>query len=170
MSKKRKGGCRGRKSAREKTKIRELDRYDALGYERDLEYLGRLSFLSEGTRAWIEARMYELREKANVYEHRLGGFLMERKVEFIHQAPFVFRPRTIYFCDFYIPSLRIAVEVDGNYHDGPEMRARDAERDANFRSVGIRVVRVANAETLDTKMLAMRLSQYLKPPCVRPGL
>lgn len=144
-----------------KLKFRVLDEYDMRNYARDLEYLARLSFLRESTRAWIEARMYELRDSSNRYEQFMGQLLMKKGIDFIHQAPFVFRPNKIYFCDFYLPECRTVVEVDGVYHQGDMQFAKDAERDANFRSVGILVFRVANAETMDTKRLSARLDDFL---------
>ena len=143
-------------------KMRLLDEYDTKCYFKDLEYLGRLSYISESTRAWIESRMYELREKANVYEHKIGELLIANKIDFIHQAPFVFRPKTIYFTDFYLPKHRIVIEVDGTYHNSQTMLRKDGDRDFNFKSIGIRVIRVNNLETGDLKMLALRLSEHIK--------
>lgn len=145
-----------------KQRMRLLDEYDARGYYRDMQYLGRLSWLPMGTRQWIEARMYELRGCANRYEHLLGEFLIEKKIAFIHQAPFVFRPRTIYFCDFFLPDYRLVVEVDGVYHNGDVQFTKDRERDANLRSIGMRVVRIANEELGDTRLLALRLGEYIR--------
>ena len=150
------------KKEAKKKKMRILDEHDIKGYFRDLSYLGRLSYLREGTRDWIENRMYELRDSANCYEHKMGEFLIKNKIDFIHQAPFVFRPKTIYFCDFFLPEMRLVIEVDGNYHQGAIQAAKDAERDYNFKSVGIRVIRVFNEEVNDIEMLKTRLSQYIK--------
>lgn len=143
-------------------KLRVLDQYDAEGYYKDLEYLGRLSYIDDGTRSWIESRMYELRESANIYEHIVGGLLIKNNIEFIHQSPFVFRPKKIYFTDFYLPKERIVIEVDGTYHSANDMLEKDKERDYNFKSIGIKVIRIDNKETGDLKMLSLRLSQYLK--------
>ena len=151
-----------RKAKQKAKKMRLLDEYDTKGYFKDLEYLGRISYISESTRSWIEARMYELRESANIYEHKIGELLINNGIDFIHQAPFVFRPKTIYFVDFYLPKQRIVIEVDGSYHDSRTMRHKDSDRDYNFKSIGIRVIRVSNGETGDLKMLALRLSEYIK--------
>lgn len=151
------------KKVKPKTKnIRALDKHDIGGYYQDLEYIGRLSFIPEWKRSWIEVTMHELREKANIYEHAMGELLINKNIGFIHQAPFVFRPQKIYFADFYLPKYRIVIEVDGMYHNGNDMLVRDSERDYNFKSIGIRVIRVSNAETNNPKILALRLSQYIK--------
>lgn len=165
MSKKRVKELKKKRIAERREKkaraLRLLDEYDSKGYYRDLEYLGKISYISDGTKDWIEHRMYELRASANVYEHRVGELLISRGIEFIHQAPFVFRPKSIYFCDFYLPMQRIALEVDGIYHNSEDMVAKDAERDANFKSIGIRVVRIGNAETNDLPQLKLRLSEFI---------
>jgi len=156
---------RTRKAARSiearNKRLRILDEHDTKGYFKDLAYLGRLSFLSQSTRDWIEVTMYELREKANDYEHLMGEFLINNKIEFIHQAPFVFRPRTIYFCDFFLPKQRIVIEIDGIYHKGEEQMKKDAQRDYAFKSIGIRVIRVFNEETKDFENLKLRLSEHI---------
>tara|TARA_R100000365_G_C2736588_1_gene65818 strand:+ start:1129 stop:1383 length:255 start_codon:yes stop_codon:yes gene_type:complete len=43
-----------------------------------------------------------------------------------------------YFLDYYCPSLKLAVEVDGDWHD----EAADARRDAFLASKGITVLRI----------------------------
>ena len=48
-----------------------------------------------------------------------------------------------YIADFYIPSHKLVVEVDGGVHDGVEARERDARRDAELvRVYGVRVLRI----------------------------
>lgn len=150
-----------KQAKRKEKKLRALDRYDIKGYFRDIEYLGKLSFLREGTREWMETRMYELRDSANMYEHKMGELLIEKKIDFIHQAPFAFRPRTIYFCDFFLPKDRIVIEVDGIYHKSQTQLEKDRERDANFKSIGIRVIRVTNEETMNKKLVSLRLAEFI---------
>lgn len=43
--------------------------------------------------------------------------------------------------DFFIPSLRLNIEVDGKYHRGKKL-ARDKRRDAFLRSSGVEVLRI----------------------------
>lgn len=155
-----------KRSKKQAKKMKLLDRYDTEGYYRDLEYLAKLSYLPQGTRDWIESRMYELREQANTYEHKVGELLINKGVTFIHQAPFVFRsgyakPK-IYFCDFYLPDYRLVLEVDGMSHLYSGQRVIDARRDKDFKGVGIPTVRIGNEETGDPKLLGLRLSQYVK--------
>ncbi len=47
--------------------------------------------------------------------------------------------------DFWCPSSRLAVEVDGDTHSDPD---RDARRDAYLRQFGVRVLHVTNPDVM----------------------
>ncbi len=49
-----------------------------------------------------------------------------------------------YVLDFYCPSARLAVELDGRVHDAPAQAAYDAERTRHLAAVSIRVIRFEN--------------------------
>ena len=49
-----------------------------------------------------------------------------------------------YIADFYIPSLRLAIELDGAQHFERSGQSYDETRDAFFENKGIRVVRYPN--------------------------
>jgi very-short-patch-repair endonuclease len=49
-----------------------------------------------------------------------------------------------YILDFYCPSERLAVELDGESHAGPIAAKHDAERTAYLNSLNIRVLRFEN--------------------------
>jgi very-short-patch-repair endonuclease len=89
----------------------------------------------------------DLEDAATRWFHRVG--LSPREVE---QQYRVGRFRL----DFAIPSLQIAVEVDGWHHRSPEGAARDAERDSWLRSEGWLVLRVDDRhgrESFDEQMV-----------------
>ena len=50
-----------------------------------------------------------------------------------------------YIVDFYIPSKKIAIELDGIQHKLKEHKQADAERDQYLASWGIRVLRYSNS-------------------------
>jgi very-short-patch-repair endonuclease len=54
-----------------------------------------------------------------------------------------------YVLDFYCPSVRLAVEVDGAAHDIPEQAGHDLRRDAWLAQQGIRVLRVLATDVLN---------------------
>jgi len=53
-----------------------------------------------------------------------------------------------YVADFYIPSARLVLEVDGNAHDFGDRPTRDHARDQSLVSAGYRVVRVPATEVI----------------------
>ncbi len=58
------------------------------------------------------------------------------------------RQKTIdkYILDFYIPKLRIAIEIDGKQHGREENRNDDMERDRFLAAMDIKVLRYTNVE------------------------
>ncbi|MFN0163646.1 MAG: endonuclease domain-containing protein [Burkholderiales bacterium] len=60
--------------------------------------------------------------------------------------------------DFYIPTVRLAIEVDGGYHRNPARRRADLAKRRDLEARGIVVLRLANAEVFgDRERLLSRL-------------
>lgn len=51
-----------------------------------------------------------------------------------------------FILDFYCPSERIAVELDGQVHNHSAAELADQERDQALNSLGIKVIRFENEE------------------------
>ena len=51
-----------------------------------------------------------------------------------------------YIVDFYIPSAKIVIEIDGSQHYEKENRKDDKERDFKLNSEGIKVLRYTNLQ------------------------
>lgn len=123
--------------------------------------MGNSATFPKAKKEWIEDTREQLKAKANKYENLFGEYLIKKKIKFVHQAPFIINGK-IYFLDFYIPSKRIAIEVDGQYHDSLYQEDYDDVRDYNFNSIGIKTIRIANNETMDANQLDIRLSQLIQ--------
>ncbi len=54
-----------------------------------------------------------------------------------------------YVVDFYCPSEKLAIELDGVYHYTDEGTKRDQKKAAFLDSLGIRVIRIENVEVFD---------------------
>ena len=54
-----------------------------------------------------------------------------------------------YVIDFFCPTARLAVEVDGESHFTPIAESQDAKRQAVIESLGIRVLRFTNPQVYD---------------------
>tara|TARA_A100001015_G_scaffold319784_1_gene443859 strand:+ start:4924 stop:5286 length:363 start_codon:yes stop_codon:yes gene_type:complete len=53
-----------------------------------------------------------------------------------------------YVLDFYIPKIKLAIEVDGEIHQKPEIKEKDLNRDKFLDNNGIDVLRFTNNEVL----------------------
>ena len=72
-------------------------------------------------------------------------------------------PIDAYFLDFYCTKAKVCVEIDGIAHDMGNRPARDAERDAMLRALGIEVVRIGATDVLaDPQIIAESLIRYCK--------
>ena len=67
--------------------------------------------------------------------------------DFLQRLPTnVYRQRTVlnYILDFYVPTKRLAIELDGSQHGLEENHMKDCERDENLRKIGVTVLRYSN--------------------------
>lgn len=133
-----------------------LDLHNTSSYLEDYAIISKFSILPFSKRDWIETKRYELQFSANKYEHLVGSFLLKKQIKFIHQAPFVINGK-IYFLDFFIPSLRTAIEVDGNYHSLMCQSEKDSYRDVDFKTIGVKTIRISNDEANASKYLEIKL-------------
>jgi very-short-patch-repair endonuclease len=53
-----------------------------------------------------------------------------------------------YIADFYCHKEKLVIEVDGSYHNNPEQRDYDKNRDATMNEYDIKVLRFTNEEIL----------------------
>jgi very-short-patch-repair endonuclease len=51
--------------------------------------------------------------------------------------------------DFYCPSERLCIEIDGSSHDDPTSSMNDQGRDAYLKDLGIRTLRFDNKDVID---------------------
>lgn len=151
--KKKKGGKRYNK------KTSALDRHNSYGYLNDLRHICKLGYINPSTRDWIETNMLRLRACANKYEIIFGEYLSSKKIEYIHQAPFIFSGK-IYFADFYLPKHHLIIELDGLYHNGIAQYDYDRFRDACFSGHRVRVLRIPNEAVMNERDLKILTSEY----------
>lgn len=88
----------------------------------------------------------EQRQKSTPAEAKLWSCLRNRQLggyKFRRQHPAVG-----YVLDFYCPSAKLAVEVDGGVHLHPERSEYDRQRTLDLESLGIKVIRFWNSEVL----------------------
>ena len=100
--------------------------------------------------------MYSYNKKlvSNAQELRKNMTAEERHLwyDFLKKLPIpVKRQKNIenYILDFYIPSAKLAIEIDGRQHKLAENRKDDRIRDEFLNSLGIAVVRYTNDDIRD---------------------
>ena len=83
-----------------------------------------------------------LRKRATRQEKRLWyDFLKNYDVNFQRQKAI-----GDYIVDFYCPSLKIAIEIDGNQHYSKEGIEKDKIRTCEINNQGVQVIRITNRQ------------------------
>ena len=95
----------------------------------------------------LKSRRKELRSSPTRAEKHLWNCLRRKQV----QGRKFRRQHSVgnYILDFYCPSHRLAIEVDGAHHSDPAVQRYDNERTRFLSSQGIHVLRFQNEEVLD---------------------
>jgi very-short-patch-repair endonuclease len=74
-----------------------------------------------------------------------------------------------YILDFYCPTLKLAVELDGGQHNQFEGKEYDAARSEYLKAQGIDITRFWNHEVLvDTESVLSELGLKVTPPSIPP--
>ena len=87
-----------------------------------------------------------LRRTASEAERKLWWSLRDKQLGATFRRPYSVDS---YVIDFYAPSCKLAVEIDGGSHFSPQGVAYDRERTTHLAKFGIRVIRFTNAEVFD---------------------
>lgn len=95
--------------------------------------------MSERLRRWARG-MRDAPTPAEVRLHNLLSHLRKLGLRIYRQKPLLRK----YIVDFYIPSLKLVIEVDGPSHARLEQRRKDRQRDRELMEKGYFVLRVKN--------------------------
>ena len=89
--------------------------------------------------AKLRANMTEPEKKLwNFLRLKLNGFKFRR------QHPF-----GQYILDFYCHRAKLAIEIDGKYHESPEQKKLDKTRTSEIENSGIKELRFTNEEVIN---------------------
>ena len=94
-------------------------------------------------------------------ESLLWSYLRKKQIKNVQ----FFRQRAIgrYIVDFYAPSVKLIIEVDGAHHLKPEILERDQKRDASLRNLGLHVLRFENIHIEECLDLALiEIEKYIE--------
>lgn len=76
-----------------------------------------------------------------------------------YQVEFIFFN---YRLDFYFPMVKVAIEIDGGYHNNPKQVRKDVERDAFLAERNIKTFRVVNFDSMKLLMVLDYVDLVLK--------
>ena len=111
----------------------------------------------------LKERARELRKNQTTAEKKLWyQYLNKSEYRFIRQ-----RPIGNYIADFYSPSLKLVIEVDGDSHFTEEAKGYDAERTAYLEGLGIKVIRITNDDVLNNFNSACLIIEAAIPPLAK---
>lgn len=85
----------------------------------------------------------ELRNHLTPAEATLWNYLKNNQLSVKFRRQHCVGP---YILDFYCPSKKLGVELDGSPHDTPEGFQKDREREEYLKKLGIQIVRFENKE------------------------
>lgn len=108
----------------------------------------------------LVARAKELRKNMTLAEKKLWySYLKNFKFRVLRQ-----RPIDHFIVDFYCPSLKLVIEIDGDTHFTDEGKAYDKERTARLESYGLKVIRFTNSQVLRNFEAVCEQLNLLIPP------
>lgn len=104
----------------------------------------------------------ELSTKATVWELEFKTKLEKLKEPFVFQYPIICKKERLFILDFYLPKLKLAIELDGHSHYTKAGIGKDKRRTALLKKEGIRVVRIANSlvKAITPKNIQELLNSY----------
>jgi very-short-patch-repair endonuclease len=90
-------------------------------------------------------RAKELRKMMTIAEKKLwNDYLKKLSPRFLRQ-----RPIDHFIVDFYCPTLKLVIEVDGEVHFTDDAQQHDEERTYVLEGYGLTVMRFSNQQVLD---------------------
>lgn len=113
---------------------------------------------------WIRQRRAELSANTSTAEKTAYRNIVSLGYRPVKQYP-VWTRRRIYFADLYIPSLRLIIEIDGDYHTTARQKRLDGNRSNGLWRLGYHVVRLTNHDArsiskIKAKILSIRRKMY----------
>lgn len=110
--------------------------------------------LPDDYKEWVLENSIRMMENPTRAESLFEDYLKSKKVVYEKQVFFRINGKS-YFLDFFIPSKKLAIELDGGYHK--KQKDYDMKRNKDFQSIGICTMRLPNkvafANDIDTAII-----------------
>jgi len=114
-------------------------------------------------KAFLRFKSKELRKNPSPYEKKFLDLKDNFNQKFIFQYPVIIKDNSDkgYIIDFYFPSVKVAVEIDGYYHS--KFFVEDLERDYKLLVYNdIIVIRLKLKETSNIESLIVKINSIIK--------
>ena len=73
------------------------------------------------------------------------------------------KPLSTFIVDFYCPTAKLAIELDGSQHFAEEHQTKDQKRDAALTELGLRILRFDNRQVLlETDAVLVVIDEIVK--------
>ncbi len=99
-----------------------------------------------GSRGQWHNKMALIRKNGSQFEHNFENIFKQYNIKYVKQFPIrVAREdgiKTVYRIDFYLPKYKIAIEIDGKFHDKPKAIIHDKLRDHRIQILGVETIRI----------------------------
>lgn len=114
--------------------------------------------------ATIKRYQLNLIKKTTPAEKILQGYLETNKIKFEEQYLILGTNNHFVFIDIYIPSCKLAIEVDGHHHHTQNTQIeRDLKKEKLLRRFGIMTLRTSNKDVFDDpKAVINRITTFIK--------
>lgn len=87
-----------------------------------------------------------LRNNQTPSESKLWKYLNKNQLGFKFRRQ---HPISTYIADFYCHSLKLVIEIDGEYHITDEQKSIDKSRTSELEQFGIKVIRFTNDQVIN---------------------
>ncbi len=106
-------------------------------------------------------RRKELLYKSTPAEKAVCLMLQRLGLTFVRQMPIRTAGGKTFYADIFIPSLRLVIEVDGQYHFTASQRRKDENRSKCIRRMGLHVYRFCNTTASSPESLVSLLKRHI---------
>lgn len=127
------------------------------GYLQNEEILNNIHHITKSTREWISDRRTEKLGRLTKYEREFAIIMGRNGINVLMKMPFVADTR-IYFSDVYIPSYRLAIEIDPV--SATIDQVRDSLKTADLNSIGVKRIRLFNYEACNPNIALHIIQKY----------
>lgn len=156
-------------------KERKLQRIELMNeYKEVRDYLGLTNQTSKENKTkklknnptWLKEYSTENRNNPTDAEQSFYFTLVSNGIQFETQKAISVKKgkegKFYYILDFFIPTKKIAIEVDGGYHSNTDQKQKDQLRDSTIAKLGIETIRLTNEEVLTCSDKLIKIIKYLK--------